>query len=108
MTKLPPLTQRDLAEIQAGRYATLDGNELRRHIGLLLAEVERLRGTTVAPGPHYVPRWDGGQGKPTSDYKAAWREAVAAHKRGERNAGVSHYGFLETEWVAAAEQAGQL
>jgi hypothetical protein len=108
MTQNVPLTADELAEIRAGRFQTLDGEQMRRDIARLLAEVERLNATTVPAGPHYVPRWDGGQGTPTSDYPTAWAEAKAAHDRGERNAGVTHYELAKTEWVAAAERAGQL
>ncbi|MDJ0464997.1 hypothetical protein [Streptomyces sp. H27-C3] len=107
MTAHQPLAAADLAEIRAGQYQSRDGEQLRRDVARLLAEVERLNTTTVPAGPHYVPRWDGGRGTPTADYAAAWGEAKEAHDQGKRNAGVTHYEFSKTEWVAASEAARQ-
>ncbi|MEU3704710.1 hypothetical protein AB0E82_20775 [Streptomyces anulatus] len=102
MTAHQPLAAADLTEIRAGQYQSRDGEQLRRDVARLLAEVERLNATTVPAGPHYVPRWDGGRGTPTTDYTAAWNEAYAAEGRGERNAGVTHYDLSKTEWIAAS------
>lgn len=99
----------------------------RTDVPVLLAEVERLRaalGTATdevaerdaeigrwsarvaeleALPPLYRAVWRGGKAEPTGSYEDAWNTAVAARARGERDAGVVHYGRQRTEYVPAGD-----
>lgn len=80
-----------LAEgIEAAQPAEL--KKLRARVAELEALPELFRAT-----------WRGGKEAPTRDYAEAWKAAEDAKARGERDAGVTHYGRTDHEYVPSPE-----
>ncbi|WP_435245097.1 hypothetical protein [Streptomyces tendae] len=95
-----PLTAARLAQIRAlleDEHRTHD--QLEDALEDLLADHTRLTETTT----RYAARWDGGHESMTTGFDAAREQALAAHQRGERGAGVASYRLEQVAWEPAAE-----
>lgn len=82
--------------------AVAKGN--KRHVRDLFGDLQTAQARIAeleALPPLFRATWRGGKAAPTTSYEDAWGAALAARARGERDAGVVHYGRQRIEYVPA-------